>query len=105
MDQLCFDARIDLRPGGRWSIINRRDGVEYTASGEYLEVTPPVRLVYTYAMLQFSPNSDTITVELTPDGDGCLIALYLAILYKTMSIRQVIIQMFYQESENIAKEE
>ncbi len=58
------------RPGGKWKITNRRDGTDYTALGEYLEVDPPRRLVYTFAMPQFSPNSDTITIEIEPDGAG-----------------------------------
>ncbi len=67
------EYKVNLKPGGRWAIVNRRDGEEYTATGVYLEVTPPTRLVYTYSMPQFSPNSDTIMLELTADGDGCLI--------------------------------
>jgi hypothetical protein len=28
-----------------------------------------------YPMPQFSPNSDTITVEIAPDGSGCVVTL------------------------------
>mgnify|MGYP002620079328 CR=1 FL=1 len=69
--ETIFD--IDLRVGGRWTIINRRGGEEYTATGEYLEVERPRRLKYTFAMPQFSPNSDTIAVEIEPEGDGCVV--------------------------------
>ena len=65
-------TELDARPGGAWTITDRREGADYTASGEYLEVDPPRRLVFTFAMPQFSPNSDTITVELAADGDGTL---------------------------------
>lgn len=51
-------------------ITNRRDGTDYTAVGEYLEVDSPRRLVYTFSMPQFSPNSDTITIDIAPDGAG-----------------------------------
>ncbi len=44
-----------------------------TASGEYLEIEQPRRLVYTFAMLQFSPNSDTITLEIEPEGNSSVI--------------------------------
>jgi uncharacterized protein YndB with AHSA1/START domain len=67
-----YQAEIDGRVGGTWTIIARRDGVDYTATGEYLEIDPPRRLVFTFAMPQFSPNSDRLIVELSPDGDGCL---------------------------------
>lgn len=64
---------IDLRVGGRWTITRRRDGVEYTATGEYLAVERPWRVRYTYAVPQFSPNSDTITVQIARAGDGCVV--------------------------------
>lgn len=63
-------TEMDVRVGGAWAITDRREGVDYTASGEYLEIDPPRRLVFTFAMPQFSPNRDTITVELAADGDG-----------------------------------
>lgn len=60
------------RVGGSWRIMDRRGGVEYTATGEFLEVSPPERFVFTFEMPQFSPNRDRITVELAPDGAGCI---------------------------------
>ena len=66
------DLKLDARVGGKWQITDRRSGKDYTASGEYLEVERPHRLVFTFAMLQFSPNSDRITVEIAPEGAGCV---------------------------------
>jgi uncharacterized protein YndB with AHSA1/START domain len=68
----AYTAQLDARVGSTWTISARREGVDYTASGEYLEVDRPRRLVFTFAMLQFSPNSDRITVEFAPSGSGCL---------------------------------
>src|SRR5262245_17147222 len=65
-----FTTQIDARDGGRWAITARRDGADYTASGEYLEIERPHRLVFTIAMLQFSPNSDRITIETASSGAG-----------------------------------
>lgn len=65
---------LDLRVGGQWSIINRRDGVEYRACGLYLAVERPHRLVYIFGMPQFSPNYDLITIAITTDGDGSLLS-------------------------------
>lgn len=64
---------IDLRVGGRWTIVRHADGEVYTATGEYLVVERPWRVSYSFAMPQFSPNSDTIAVEIAPDGDGCVV--------------------------------
>ena len=70
-ENIAFD--IDLRVGGRWTITRRQDGTEYVATGQYLAIERPRRLSYTYAMPQFSPNTDTITVEIAPDGGGCVV--------------------------------
>ncbi len=67
----AWSAQRDARTGGRWAITAKRGGADYVASGEYLEITRPYKLVFTFQMLQFSPNADTITVEIEPDGDGC----------------------------------
>lgn len=69
--ETTFD--IDLRVGGRWKIIRRDGEAVYTAVGEYLEIARPHRLKYSYAMPQFSPNSDTISVEIAADGAGSLV--------------------------------
>ncbi len=42
-------ARMDLRVGGKFRIQMRKpDGEYFTAAGEFREVTPPERLVYTW---------------------------------------------------------
>ena len=66
-----YTATIDARVGGAYTITARREGVDYTASGQYLEIDRPRRVVFTFEMRQFSPNTDRITVELAPDGTGC----------------------------------
>lgn len=64
------EIEVDLQVGGRWTIVRREDGVEYLATGEYLEVERPSLLKYTFGMPQFSPNSDTITITIDEEGDG-----------------------------------
>jgi uncharacterized protein YndB with AHSA1/START domain len=46
---------------------------QYTAKVEYLVVKRPWRLSYTYAMRNPPSNSDAITVEIAPDGSGCMV--------------------------------
>jgi uncharacterized protein YndB with AHSA1/START domain len=41
--------RMDVRPGGAWRFVQRAaDGAEHAFKGEYREVVPPSRLVYTF---------------------------------------------------------
>jgi uncharacterized protein YndB with AHSA1/START domain len=67
-DDTEFD--IDLRVGGQWTIIRREGDVEYLVTGKYLKVERPSQLQYTFAMPQFSPNSDTITIRIEEGGGG-----------------------------------
>ena len=70
-DNVEFD--IDLRVGGQWTIIRREGGEEYVATGNYLKVERTWRLQYTFAMPQFSPNSDTITIQIEEDNGGSFV--------------------------------
>jgi len=64
-------AQNDPQVGGTWEIIDHRDGKDYRAIGEYLEMDPPNKLVFTFKMPQFSEAVDTITVELKELQKGC----------------------------------
>jgi uncharacterized protein YndB with AHSA1/START domain len=58
--------KMDLRPGGLWRYIQRTsDGKEYGFNGEYREVVPPARLVYTFEFegLPGHVVVDTVTFE------------------------------------------
>jgi uncharacterized protein YndB with AHSA1/START domain len=69
-------ADVDLRREGRYRL-SMRDPLadaEYTVSGEYLEVTPPERLVYTWAWegeaeIMSGSEETIVTVEFVPDGE------------------------------------
>ncbi|MCP1493227.1 uncharacterized protein YndB with AHSA1/START domain [Peribacillus frigoritolerans] len=64
-------AQNDPQVGGTWEIIDHRDGKDYRAIGEYLEMDRPNKLVFTFKMPQFSEAADTITVELKELQKGC----------------------------------
>jgi uncharacterized protein YndB with AHSA1/START domain len=65
----------DTRVGGKWSITDRRGGVNYTALGEYLEIDRPRRLVFSFGMPQFSVEFARVTVEVVAASDGCTLTL------------------------------
>jgi uncharacterized protein YndB with AHSA1/START domain/predicted enzyme related to lactoylglutathione lyase len=69
------EHNLDPRPGGEYSIVRHSGDKIYTAVGEYLEVEPPRRLVYTFCMPQFAVDVGVITVEIEPDGAGSRLSL------------------------------
>lgn len=68
-------TELDVRVGGRWTITDRREGVDYRAIGEYLQVERPRRLAFSFGMPQFSPGFTRVRVEFEPDGKGAIMRL------------------------------
>jgi uncharacterized protein YndB with AHSA1/START domain len=72
-------ATLDPRPGGVFSLNTLAD---YFFAGEYLEVEPPRRIVFTWGYGNFPeepnpmpPGSTTVEVELVPDGEATIVRL------------------------------
>lgn len=69
-------ATFDVRPGGEYRVEVIPGNV---ARGEFVEIDPPHRLVYTWGWessnrgSSVAPGSTTIEFELTPDGDGTVL--------------------------------
>jgi len=71
-----IEAEIDPRVGGRFVFTERRPDMGDTRHiGEYLEIDRPRRLVFTFGVPQFDPRMTTVTVEIAPSADGCLLTL------------------------------
>jgi uncharacterized protein YndB with AHSA1/START domain len=69
-------AEIDPRVGGRFEFTDRRpDMGEVRHVGEYLEIDRPRRLVFSFGVPQFDPAMTTVEIDITPDGDGCVLTL------------------------------
>ena len=64
-------AQNNPQVGGTWEIVDHRVGKDYRAIGEYMEIDPPKKIVFTFEMPQFSDTVDTITVELKELKQGC----------------------------------
>lgn len=63
-------AEIDLRVGGRFKVRNRpRAGEPILITGEFLEVEPPDKLVYTWRFEPTNSEESVITVEFNEMGD------------------------------------
>lgn len=61
-------CEIDLRPGGTWRFVNRQPNGEAAFHGQYLEITPPSRLVFTEIFEAFRDSISVVTAELTEEG-------------------------------------
>ena len=65
---------VDPRVGGGYVIVERRPHGDAAHYGRYLEIERPHRLVLTLA-LEPHAEGDRITVDIGPDGDGCVLTL------------------------------
>jgi uncharacterized protein YndB with AHSA1/START domain len=81
-------ATIDPRAGGVFRMNVRGDGF---ASGRFLEVRPPERVVFTWgweASEGIPPGSTTVEVHLRPEGTGTRVVLRHRHLPTTESVEQ-----------------
>jgi uncharacterized protein YndB with AHSA1/START domain len=81
---------IDLRPGGAWRYaMVEDDGVAVVFSGEYREVLPDQRLVYT-EVKQDRPGVQALTtVTFTPAGGGGRTIVSMTVRYDRQQDRDV----------------
>jgi uncharacterized protein YndB with AHSA1/START domain len=66
--------QMDVRPGGVWRYIQRdQDGNEYPFNGEYREIVPPERLVYTFSFefeFEGTPIQTVVNTATFEERDG-----------------------------------
>jgi len=68
-------AQIDPRIGGKFTIVDRRNGEDVEHCGEYLELNRPHRLVFSFSVPKYSDQSSTVTVDIVAQGSGCQVTL------------------------------
>jgi len=61
-------CEIDLRPGGKWRFVGRGPQGEYAFSGEYREVMPPERVVFTEIFEPFFDGPSLVTSVLSEEN-------------------------------------
>ena len=67
---------VNLRVGGRYRIeMQAPDGSRKTAFGEYIEVTPPSRLVYSWDWEGMPSVNSIVTVEFAENGNNTEVTL------------------------------
>lgn len=68
-------VEIDAQVGGRYAIVERRDGEEVLHSGRYEAIERPERLVLTLAVPLYSEHEERVTIAIRAEGDGCALRL------------------------------
>ena len=82
-------CEIDLRPGGAWRFVNRHPKGEAAFHGEYREIAPPSRLVFTEIFEAFPDTVSVVTAELTEEGGKT--RLIATVQYPSLDVRDAVI--------------
>ncbi|MGQ0539190.1 MAG: SRPBCC family protein, partial [Gemmatimonadaceae bacterium] len=107
-------AEADVRVGGKWRYVNRHPKGEVEFYGEYREITPPERLVFTEIYAPFPPinpeDASVCTVVLTEEQGKTRFTL--TALYDSRETRDIVLNsgmeagaaISYDRLEEVAKE-
>jgi len=82
-------CEIDLRVGGVWRFVNRHPKGEAAFHGEYREITPPSRLVFTEIFEEYPDTVSVVATDLTEeDGKTRMTA---TVRYPSREVRDMVI--------------
>ena len=82
-------CEIDLRVGGAWRFVNRHPKGEAAFHGEYREITPPGRLVFTEIFEEFPDTVTVVTTELTDEGGKT--RMTATVRYPSLEVRDMVL--------------
>jgi uncharacterized protein YndB with AHSA1/START domain len=68
-------VKIDPRVGGEFEIIDKRGDELMRHIGTYLEIDRPRRLVFTFAVPQYSKEFTKVSIDIVPLDSGCELTL------------------------------
>lgn len=83
-------CEIDLRVGGKWRFVNRHPKGEVTFYGEYREITPPSRVVFTEIFAEYPDTVSVVTAEFTTEGNQT--RLTATVEYPSLEVRDMVMQ-------------
>lgn len=66
---------IDARVGGRYTIVDRRNGEDVLHEGTYLELERPRRIAFTLRVPKYSAEEDRVVIDIEPLAQGCELTL------------------------------
>jgi len=68
-------CEIGAHVGGRFAIVDHRDGEDVLHEGTFLELERPSRIEFTLRVPRFSAAEDRINIEIEPASTGCTVTL------------------------------
>lgn len=83
-------CEIDLRPGGKWRFVNRHPQGDAVFYGEYREIAPPSRLVFTEIYEPFPDSVSVVTSEFLDEGGKT--RLIVTAEYPSLEVRDMVAQ-------------
>ena len=69
------DPEIDARVGGAFRFVDRHLGEVIEHTGEYLEIVPHQKLVFTLSLEKKAGATTRVAVEIAPRKNGCVLTL------------------------------
>jgi len=82
-------CEIDLRVGGKWRFVNRHPKGQVEFYGEYVEIAPPGRVVFTEIFAEYPDVVSTVTSVLTEEnGQTRMVA---TVRYPSLEVRDLVI--------------
>ncbi|WP_437730716.1 SRPBCC family protein [Sorangium sp. So ce1335] len=82
-------CEIDLRPGGKWRFVNRHPNGEAAFHGEYREITPPSRLVFTEIFEDYPDTVTVVTSVFTEEGGKT--RMTVTVRYPSLEVRDIVL--------------
>ena len=81
--------RTGGRVGGKWRFVNRHPKGEAAFHGEYREIAPPSRLVFTEIFEEFPDSVSVVTTEFTDEGGKTRFTA--TVRYPSLEVRDMVI--------------
>lgn len=82
-------CEIDFRVGGKWRFVNRHPQGEAAFHGEYREIDPPGRVVFTEIFEAFPDTVSVVTAELTEESGKT--RLTATVRYPSLDVRDMVL--------------
>ncbi len=82
-------CEVDLRIGGAWRFVNSFPGGEAEFYGEYREIAPPDRLVFTETYAPF-PDAESLVTTVLAEEDGQT-RMTATVTYPSEEVRKIVL--------------